>query len=168
MNYACCWGRLIEKENRMSLQTVKDFLLKNAPDVHVDEVNESTATVALAAQAHGVEPGQIGKTLSLRLPDQVIVIVMSGDTRLDNKKFKDLFGVKAKMLGADEVEKETSHPIGGVCPFGLPDNVKIYCDLALKKYTQIIPAGGAINACVKIETNRMAEITRAKWIDVAQ
>lgn len=152
----------------MSLVSVKDFLLKHAPDIIVDEANESTATVLLAAQAHGVEPGQIGKTLSLRLADRVIVIVMSGDSRLDNKKYKNLFGVKAKMLGADEVENETSHPIGGVCPFGLPDGVKVYCDESLKKYDEILPAGGAINACVRITPERMADITQAEWIDVAQ
>lgn len=152
----------------MSLSSVKDFLARYAPDLVVDEANESTATVLLAAQAHGVLPGQIGKTLSLRLDDHVIVIVMSGDSRLDNKKYKNLFGVKAKMLGADEVENETSHPIGGVCPFGLPDKVKVYCDVSLKHYQEVIPAGGAINACVRITPERMADITHAEWIDVAQ
>ncbi|MGY4494860.1 YbaK/EbsC family protein [Pseudomonas sp. TE3610] len=152
----------------MSLETVKAFLAANAPDLSVIELAESTATVALAATAHNVEPGQIAKSLSLRVNDQVILIVTRGDARLDNKKFKAQFGVKAKMLDAAEVVTHTSHPVGGVCPFGLPQAVAVYCDVSLQAFDEVLPAGGAINAAVRLCPQRMANLVNAQWIDVAQ
>lgn len=152
----------------MSLDTVKSFLAANAPDLSVIELDESTATVALAATAHNVEPGQIAKSLSLRVNDQVIIIVTRGDARLDNKKFKSHFGVKAKMLDAAEVQAHTSHPVGGVCPFGLPEAIAVYCDVSLQAYDEVLPAGGATNAAVRLNPQRMATLVNAQWIDVAQ
>ncbi len=151
----------------MSLHSVKDFLARHAPDLEVIELAESTATVALAAAAHGVEPGQIAKTLSLRMDDGIVLVVTRGDARLDNKKFKAHFGAKARMLGADEVEALTGHPVGGVCPFGLPAPIPVYCDVSLREYKEVIPAGGAINAAVRICPERMATLTGAQWVDVA-
>jgi prolyl-tRNA editing enzyme YbaK/EbsC (Cys-tRNA(Pro) deacylase) len=151
----------------MSLHSVKDFLARHAPDLEVIELAESTATVALAAAAHGVEPGQIAKTLSLRMDDGIVLVVTRGDARLDNKKFKAHFGAKARMLGADEVEALTGHPVGGVCPFGLPSPIPVYCDVSLREYKEVIPAGGAINAAVRICPERMATLTGAQWVDVA-
>jgi len=152
----------------MSLASVKSFLAANAPDLSVIELEESTATVALAAVAHDVEPGQIAKSLSLRVNDQIILIVTRGDARLDNKKFKDRFGVKAKMLDASEVQAHTSHPVGGVCPFGLPEAVSVYCDVSLQAFDEVLPAGGDTHAAVRICPQRMAELVNAQWIDVAQ
>jgi prolyl-tRNA editing enzyme YbaK/EbsC (Cys-tRNA(Pro) deacylase) len=152
----------------MSLETVKHFLAANAPDLSVIELPESTATVALAAAAHNVEPGQIAKSLSLRVNEQVILIVTRGDARLDNKKFKAHFGVKAKMLDTADVQQHTSHPVGGVCPFGLPDSVAVYCDISLQAFDEVLPAGGAVNAAVRVPPQRMAELVNAQWIDVAQ
>lgn len=152
----------------MSLHSVKTFLAAHAPELHVIELADTTATVAQAAQAHQVEPGQIAKTLSLHANDSVVAIVMRGDARLDNKKFKALFNTKAKMLDATEVEAATSHPVGGVSPFGLPANVKVYCDTSLNDFDEVIPAGGAINAAVRVSPARMAELVHAQWIDVAQ
>jgi prolyl-tRNA editing enzyme YbaK/EbsC (Cys-tRNA(Pro) deacylase) len=152
----------------MSLASVQSFLATHAPDLHVIELAESTATVALAAAAHQVEPGQIAKTLSLRTDTGIMVIVMRGDARLDNKKFKALFNTKAKMLDATEVEPATSHPVGGVCPFGLPDGVRVFCDTSLKAFDEVIPAGGAINAAVRVNPERMAALVNAPWVDVAQ
>lgn len=152
----------------MSLESVKSFLAANAPDLSVIELPESTATVALAAVAHSVEPGQIAKSLSLRVNDQVIVIVTRGDARLDNKKFKAHFGVKAKMLDAEAVLEHTSHPVGGVCPFGLPEAVAVYCDVSLQAFDEVLPAGGATNAAVRLCPQRMAQLVNAQWIDVAQ
>lgn len=152
----------------MSLETVKSFLAANAPDLSVIELPESTATVALAAAAHNVEPGQIAKSLSLRVNDQIILIVTRGDARLDNKKFKAHFGVKAKMLDTNDVQEHTSHPVGGVCPFGLPDTVTVYCDVSLQAFDEVLPAGGAVNAAVRVPPQRMAELVNAQWIDVAQ
>lgn len=152
----------------MSLHSVQTFLAAHAPDLHVIELAETTATVAQAAQAHQVAPGQIAKTLSLHGNDGVVVIVMRGDARLDNKKYKALFNTKAKMLDATEVEAATSHPVGGVSPFGLPANVNVYCDTSLNDFDEVIPAGGAINAAVRVRPARMAELVQAQWIDVTQ
>jgi len=152
----------------MSLHSVKDFLARHAPDLEVIELAESTATVTLAAAAHGVAPGQIAKTLSLRLKDAIVLVVTRGDARLDNRKFKAHFGASARMLGAGEVEALTGHPVGGVCPFGLPAPIPVYCDISLRQFAEVIPAGGAINAAVRICPERMATLTGAQWVDVAQ
>ncbi|SIQ57202.1 Cys-tRNA(Pro) deacylase, prolyl-tRNA editing enzyme YbaK/EbsC [Rhizobium sp. RU20A] len=150
----------------MSLSSVKAFFADRAPDIAVIELAQSTATVELAAAGHSVEPAQICKTLALRLPDGVILIATRGDARLDNRKFRDRFGVKAKMLGLDEVEAETGHPVGGVCLFGLQRPLPVYCDVSLKAFDIVVPAAGAIHAAVRIAPDRMAALTGAAWIDV--
>lgn len=150
----------------MSLQSVRQFFADNAPDINIIELNQSTATVQLAAAAHNVEPGQIAKTLSLKVQNEVILVVAKGDARLDNKKLKKTFGAKARMLSSDEVVTITGHPVGGVCPFGLENPIKVYCDVSLKHYQEVLPAAGAIHSAVRISPERMAELTRAKWIDV--
>ncbi|MCA1489333.1 YbaK/EbsC family protein [Sinorhizobium alkalisoli] len=152
----------------MSLDSVKAFFSRNAPDINVIELKQSTATVALAAEGHGVEPAQIAKTLALRVGDDVILIVTRGDARLDNKKYKARFGAKARMLGLDEVEAETGHPVGGVCPFGLVRPHSVYCDESLKAFDLVVPAAGAVNAAVHINPYRMAELIGAEWIDVSE
>jgi prolyl-tRNA editing enzyme YbaK/EbsC (Cys-tRNA(Pro) deacylase) len=150
----------------MSLSSVKAFFAEHAPDISVIELETSTATVELAAAGHGVAPAQIAKTLALRLSDGVILIATRGDARLDNKKFRDRFGAKAKMLGLDEVEAETGHPVGGVCLFGLPKPMPVYCDVSLRAFDIVVPAAGAINAAVHIAPERMAALTGAEWVDV--
>jgi prolyl-tRNA editing enzyme YbaK/EbsC (Cys-tRNA(Pro) deacylase) len=152
----------------MSLESVKRHLSEAAPDLNVLVTTDSSATVDLAAQAHGVEPAQIAKTLSFRLKDDVFLVVTRGDARLDNKKAKAAFGGKVKMLGLHEVEEITGHPVGGVCPFGLANPLKVYCDVSLKAFEEVIPAAGATNAAVRISPERMAEITYAEWVDVCQ
>lgn len=119
----------------MSLQSVRAFLSEHAPDLEILEKDTSTATVAEAAVAHGVEPGQIAKTLSLWLKDEVVIVVMGGNAKIDNQKFKAQFKTKAKMLSADEVVVWTSHPVGGVCPFGLPHPLRVFADVTLKNLT---------------------------------
>ncbi len=150
----------------MSLSSVTAFLAKKAPDLEVIVLDESTATVAMAAAAHRVVPAQIAKTLALRVADDVILIVTGGEARLDNRKFKARFATKARMLDLSEVEAETSHPVGGVCPFGLPKPLAVYCDVSLRAFDIVVPAAGATNAAVRISPERMAEITGAAWIDV--
>lgn len=152
----------------MSLQSVKEFFAAQAPDITVIELETSTATVALAAEGHGVEPGQIAKTLAFRTDRGVVLVVARGDARIDNKKFKVAFAGKPHMLSLDEVEAETSHPVGGVCPFGLPHPIPVYCDVSLKAYDEVVPAAGAVNAAVHISPERMASLTKATWIDVCQ
>lgn len=152
----------------MSLETVRAFFAASAPDIEIIETALSSATVAQAAEAHGVDPAQIAKTICLRVADEPILVVASGLARLDNRKFKDAFGVKGRMLGADEVVAVTSHPVGGVCPFGLPSPLRIYCDISLKQFDLVVPAAGSTNSAVRISTNRLAEITNATWVDVCQ
>ncbi|MDJ1163937.1 YbaK/EbsC family protein [Burkholderia gladioli pv. gladioli] len=152
----------------MSLQSVRAFLSEHAPDLEILEKPTSTATVAEAADAHGVSPGQIAKTLSLWLKDEVILLVLGGDAKIDNRKFKDQFKGKAKMLNANEVVEWTSHPVGGVCPFGLPRELRVFADVTLKKFDVVLPAAGATNAALRIAPQRLIELVRAEWVDVAQ
>ncbi|SFN19286.1 Cys-tRNA(Pro) deacylase, prolyl-tRNA editing enzyme YbaK/EbsC [Izhakiella capsodis] len=152
----------------MSLESVRDYFAEHAPDMTIIELNESTATVEMAARAHGVSPGQIAKTLSLMVKNKVILIVTRGDTRLDNQKLKEVLGAKARMLSVDEVVNWTGHPVGGVCPFGLENPLSILCDLSLKTYDEVLPAAGSINSAVRISPQRMAELTNARWVDVCQ
>lgn len=152
----------------MSLESVTAFFRDNAPDIPVLVTEASSATVPLAALAHGVLPEQIAKTICLRVGDTVILVVMAGTARLDNRKFKDRFGVKPRMLDADDVLALTSHPVGGVCPFGLSTPLTVYCDLSLRAFDEVVPAAGATNAAVRINPLRMAALTGAEWADLAQ
>lgn len=152
----------------MSLKSVKAFFADMAPEIEVIELATSTATVALAAEAHGVEQGQIAKTLSFAAKDQTILVVTREDARIDNRKFKDRFGTKPRMLDAETVLTETSHPIGGICPFGLPKALPVYCDLSLMSFEEVVPAAGATNSAVRIAPQRIAELVSAEWVDVCQ
>ncbi|MBD0415042.1 YbaK/EbsC family protein [Oryzicola mucosus] len=152
----------------MSLDSVKAFFAAHAPDIDVIETAGSSATVALAAEAHGVEPGQIAKTLCLRVGETTMLIVARGDARLDNRKFRDAFGGKPRMLDAEQVVEITSHPVGGVCPFGLPQPLPIYCDVSLRHYEEVVPAAGATNAAVRLGVERLAALVGAQWCDVCQ
>ena len=150
----------------MSLQSVRAFLAERAPDIGIIELATSTATVALAAAGHGVAPAQIAKTLSLKTGARAFLVVAAGDARLDNKKAKAAFGGKVKMLDAREVEEMTGHPVGGVCPFGLARPLHVYCDLSLKRFLEVVPAAGAVNAALRIAPARLAELAGAEWVDV--
>jgi prolyl-tRNA editing enzyme YbaK/EbsC (Cys-tRNA(Pro) deacylase) len=152
----------------MSLDSVRAFLAGHAPDIVILEAPGSTATVALAAAAHGVAPAQIAKTLSLRVGERVLLVVTSGTARLDNKKAKAVFGGKVKMLDTAEVEAITGHPVGGVCPFGLPVELPVYCDLSLQRFEEVVPAAGSINSALRITPARMAALVDAEWVDVCQ
>ena len=152
----------------MSLETVRAFFQANAPDIAVIETDASSSTVELAALAHNVEPAQIAKTICLNVRDTVLLVVTSGTARLDNRKVKDAFGGKGRMLGAEEVLAATSHPVGGVCPFGLPSPLPIYCDVSLRRFAEVVPAAGSTNSAVKIATDRLAALTNATWVDVCR
>jgi len=152
----------------MSLETVRAFFAEKARDIAVMVSPKSSATVALAAEAYGVEPARIAKTLSLRIREQVILIVASGTARMDNKKLKARFGGKPKMLGLDEVAEITGHEVGGVCPFGLKVPLPIYCDVSLKEFDEVVPAAGSIHSAVRIAPSRMAQLVAAEWVDVCE
>ena len=117
----------------MSLETVRAFFQANAPDIAIIETDASSSTVELAALAHNVEPGQIAKTICLNVRDTVLLVITSGTARLDTRKVKEVLSGKGRMLGAEEVLAATSHPVGGVCPFGLPSPLPIYCDVSLRR-----------------------------------
>jgi prolyl-tRNA editing enzyme YbaK/EbsC (Cys-tRNA(Pro) deacylase) len=150
----------------MSLESVRAFFAEKAPDITVIESTQSSATVVLAAEAYGVEPARIAKTLSLRVGDRVMLIVAAGTSRMDNRKLKAAFGGKPKMLGLDEVADITGHEVGGVCPFGLKTPLPIYCDVSLQAFDEVVPAAGSTHSAVRITPARMAELTAAEWVDV--
>lgn len=152
----------------MSLESVRAFFAAHAPDIDVIVTEASSATVPLAAEAHSVAPAQIAKTICLRVGDQTMLIVASGISRLDNRKFKDRFGGKARMLDAEQVLAATGHPVGGVCPFGLPAPLPVYCDISLRAFDEVVPAAGATNAAVRLSPQRLAELVDAEWVDVCQ
>ncbi len=152
----------------MSLESVRAFLSEKAPDIRIIELDVSTATVTQAAEAHGVEPGRIAKTLSLKIGERAILVVARGDARLDNRKTKAVFGAKPKMLDAEAVQELTGHPVGGVCPFGLATPLPVFCDLSLRAFDEVVPAAGDIHAAVRINPLRMAELVNAEWIDICQ
>jgi len=153
----------------MSLESVRADLALRAPDLEVIVTEESTATVQLAAEVHGVEPGQIAKTLCIRINGgETLLLVTRGDARLDNQKAKAAFGGRPRMLGAEEVEQLTSHRVGGVCPFGLPGPLPIYLDASLRIYDEVIPAGGSTHASVRLPLARLAELCGGKWVDACQ
>ena len=151
----------------MSINSVKEHLRIIAPDLEILEFKESTATVEQAANAHNVEKGQIVKTIALTI-EKPILLMTSGDVKIDNKKYKIFFKKKAKMLTADETLLITSHPIGGVCPFGLPNKLDIYYDKSLSTFEIVIPAAGSTNSSVKVQTKRLIELTSAFEVDVSK
>ncbi len=130
----------------MSLESVRAFFAENAPDIAVIESPISSATVALAAEAYGVEPGRIAKTLSLRVGERVVLIVTSGTA----------------------LAEITGHDVGGVCPFGLKTPLPVYCDVSLKAFDEVVPAAGSTHSAVHIAPSRMAELTAAEWVDVCE
>jgi prolyl-tRNA editing enzyme YbaK/EbsC (Cys-tRNA(Pro) deacylase) len=152
----------------MSLASVRAFLQAKAPDIEIIETDDSSSTVELAAKAHNVEPAQIAKTICLSVGERTLLVVTSGTGRLDNRKLKDVFGGKGRMLNAEEVLAVTSHPVGGVSPFGLPTPLPVYCDVSLRRFKEVVPAAGSTNAAVRIATERLAELTSATWVDVCR
>lgn len=152
----------------MSLESVRTFLAEHAPDLSIIDQGASTATVIEAAETLEVLPGQIAKTLSVRIGETVMLIVARGDARLDNRKTKDALGGRPRMLGAEEVETLTGHPVGGVCPFGLASPLPVYCDLSLKDFDSVYPAAGSRTASVCLSPERLVQLTGAHWVDVCQ
>lgn len=150
----------------MSLESVRAFLAERAPDLPIIEVEESTATVAEAARALGVEPALIAKTLAIRVAGAVLLVVARGDARLDNAKAKAAFGGRPRMLGPEETLAITGHPVGGVCPFGLATPVSVYLDRSIRDFEWVYPAAGSLNSSVQVAPGRLAELVSQGWVDV--
>ncbi len=153
----------------MSLKNVKNYFQKFGRENDIIELDSSTATVELAAQSLGVEPARIAKTISLQNGDGAMLIVAAGDVKVDNSKFKSEFAFKAKMLSPDQTLEFTGHEIGGVCPFGLKNNLPVYLDISLKRFTTVFPACGSRNSAIELTCEELSEYSQnKKWIDVCK
>ena len=136
-------------------------------DIIIPEV--STATVELAALAIGVEPARIAKTLSVYHEETALLVVAAGDAKLDNRKFKDRFGHKPRMLNADDALRLTGHNVGGVCPFGLPDGAEVYLDVSMRRFETVFPACGTANSAIELTLPELEEYSLSKgWVDVCK
>ncbi len=152
----------------MSAQSVRAWIAQNAPDLPIIEVEGTTATVNTAADALNVAPGRIAKTLAVRAGEHLFLVVARGDARLDNRKCKEEFGARPRMLNAEETFDVTGHPIGGVCPFGLTNPLPVYLDLSLKAFDIVYPAGGSLNTSVEIPTERLFDLVAKRWVDLCR
>lgn len=153
----------------MSVENVKKYLAENGFEREVIEFEAETATVALAAEAIGCEEKRIAKTLSFDTAEGVALIVMSGEAKVDNKRFKEEFLEKAKMIAFDEVEEKTGHAPGGVCPFAVKEGVKVYADVSLKRFAYFYPAAGSSHSAVKMTCDELFRLGRVeRWVDVAK
>ena len=153
----------------MSFIKAKQHLEIYKLENRIIEFKESTATVALAALALGVTEGEIAKSLSFIVNDNPILVIVAGDKRIDNHKFKEEFNVKAKMISFDMVESLIGHAAGGVCPFGVNSNVLVYLDISLKKYNYVYPACGTSNTAVKLLIEELETVSKyLKWVDVCK
>ena len=152
----------------MSAQSVREWLAAHAPDLKLIEVESTTATVDTAAVALGVEPGRIAKTLAVRAGEHLFLLVARGNARLDNRKCKDEFGARPRMLGPQETFDVTGHPVGGVCPFGLKAPLPVYFDVSLRAFALVYPAGGSRNTSVEVPTDRLFDLVGDRWVDLCR
>jgi prolyl-tRNA editing enzyme YbaK/EbsC (Cys-tRNA(Pro) deacylase) len=151
----------------MAVDDVRSYLKHWNRDKDIIEMNTSTATVIEAANSLGVIPARIAKSISLKDGDGAMIVVTAGDTKLDNRKYKDRFGFKAKMLSPEEALQATGHAIGGVCPFGLPPGVTVYLDVSMKRFTTVFPACGSSNSAIELTMDELNEYSGNKdWVDV--
>lgn len=153
----------------MSLSSVKEYLCKYSLDDRIITFDVSSATVDLAAQTLGVEGARIAKTLSFDVDGECVLVVAAGDAKVDNSKFKAFFHKKATMLPHDKVEEMTGHPVGGVCPFGVKEGVRIYLDISLKRFDTVYPAAGTASSAVKLTVDELYKASGAlDYIDVCK
>lgn len=152
----------------MGIELVRNEFGKRNIDLEIIEFEQSSATVELASQALGVEPGMIAKTMAFKAGEQLILVVLSGSARIDNKKFRQTFGVKARMADAARLEQLTGHGPGGMCPFGLKQRLPVYLDASLRDYEIVYPAAGSRNSAVRVPVNRLEELVFGEWVDVSR
>ena len=153
----------------MSIQRVRAFFRERGMEDRVREFDSSSATVPLAALALGVEEARIAKTLSFRVQEDAVLIVMAGDARVDNPKYKARFGTKAKMLGHDEAAAVVGHAVGGVCPFAVNDGVQVYLDESLRRFATVFPACGSANSAIELTVAELEECAKPLgWVDVCK
>lgn len=153
----------------MSIERVKEYLKQYNKDQGILEMEQSTATVQLAAIALGTEEARIAKSLSFYDGESAMIIVVAGDAKVDNKKFKNEFNFKPKMLAPEDTVKFTGHKVGGVCPFALPENVKVYLDSSMKRFATMFPACGSSNSAIELTLDELEKMSKyIKWVDVCK
>ncbi len=153
----------------MSIELVRRYFRELGMEERILEFEESSATVELAARAVGCEPARIAKTLSFKVGEEPVLIVAAGDAKIDNRKYKDTFGKKAVMLTREEVEDRIGHAVGGVCPFGVPEEVKVYLDESLKRFSTVFPAAGSSNSAIELNLAELERCSQAAgWVDVCK
>ena len=153
----------------MSIEKGRAYFRQFGMEDRVQEFSVSSATVELAALALGVDGARIAKTLSFKKGDSCILILAAGDSRIDNRKFKEKFHMKAKMPSPDEVLELVGHPVGGVCPFGINDGIDVYLDESLKRFTTVFPAVGSGNSAIELNLDELFKYSNAiEWIDVCK
>ena len=154
----------------MSIELVREYMKSFGRENDILEFEVSSATVALAAQALGTQPGRIAKTLSFKKDDGCILVVTAGDVKIDNAKYRHTFGLKAKMLTAEEAVELIGHAVGGVCPFAVKETViGIYIDESVKRFETVYPACGSSNSAIKLTPYELFELSRAtSWVDVTK
>ena len=153
----------------MSIDRVREYFRQYGIEDRVMELDESSATVELAALALGTAPQRIAKTMSFYVHDAPILIVMAGDARVDNKKYKGHFGAKAKMIPLDDIENAIGHKAGGVCPFAVRDGVAVYLDESLRRFASVFPAAGSANSAIELTISELERYSNyVQWIDVTK
>lgn len=153
----------------MSIENVREYLKQYGKDHAIIILDDSSATVELADKALHTETMRIAKSLSFMVKDKAVIIVCAGDCRIDNHKYKEYFHVKARMLKPDEVEKYTNHPIGGVCPFAVPETTSVYLDVSLQRFDYFYPACGSRNSAIRLTCGEITKLVpQATWIDVCR
>ena len=153
----------------MSVEKVKSYLKQYGLEDRLRVFPVSSATVELAAQALGTEPARIAKSISFHDSEGCLIVVAAGDAKIDNAKFKTEFGFKARMLSREDVEPLTGYPVGGVCPFGNPASAAVYCDVSLRRFERVYPAGGSADSCVDLTCDELFTVSKSvRWVDVCK
>jgi len=153
----------------MAIERVREYFEQFGMADRIREFDESSATVAEAAHAVGCEPAHIAKTLSFKVGDQPILIVAAGDAKVANPKYKARFGAKAKMLTPDEAVEMVGHAVGGVCPFGINDGVRVFLDESLKRFDTVYPAAGSGNSAIGLTLDELERYSGSEaWVDVCK
>jgi len=152
----------------MGSPRVKAWLAQHAPDLRLIEVEESTATVAEAAAALGVEPARIAKSLAVRAGELTFLLVARGDARLDNQKCKAELHARPRMLGPEKTLELTGHPVGGVCPFALETPLPVFLDRSLQAFDIVYPAGGTLTSSVEVSPERLFDLVGKRWVDLCR
>ena len=153
----------------MSIEKGREYFRQFGMEDRVQEFEVSSATVELAAQALGVEGARIAKTLSFMVGEQPILILMAGDVKVDNSKYKGFFHAKAKMMSPEQLEEYVGHQIGGVCPFGIKDGVEVYLDTSMKRFETVFPAVGGSNSAIELTIEELEKYSNYKeWVEVSK